>query len=127
MTNILKTLNKYIKKSLDIEIYNDLFPSADIEGVIAIHDPATRNVNEYIDGTTEYEIAVSYSARYSNAKKGREILTKILDLLDGARLKDTDDKFLIKTKAGANVQFIATDDKNNSIYTASINAVYVSY
>lgn len=127
MTNLAKTINAYLKDNInDLKIFNDLFPDDKTEGVIAIHDPATRKVTTFIDGTQELQINISYTARYKNAKKCREVLTSILELLDGCKLIDTEDNTKVKTEAIANAQFLATDDKNNSIYTASINAVYNS-
>lgn len=125
MTNLIKTVNKYIKDNTeDIVIYNDLFPKDDIEGVISIHDPASRKTEEYIDGTAEYQTNISYTARYKDAKKSRKILTDILDLLDGAKLIDNADGLKIKLFAVSNVQFVGADDKNASFYTCSISAIY---
>lgn len=124
MTNLVNKISEYIKNSMEVEIFNDLFPSAEFEGVIAIHDPAERNIIEYIDGSREFQINISYTARYSDAEKAREVLTDILDLLDGLKLKDDADNMTLKIKAVANVQFIGTDDKNNNIYTCSVNAAY---
>lgn len=127
MTNLTKTINKYIKDNLEnIKIENDLFSSSTVEGVISVHDPATKKVNEFIDGTTENQINISYTARYKDAKKCREVLTNILNLLDGAKITDEADGLRVKIQAVANVQFIGCDDKNNSIYTSSINATYYS-
>lgn len=125
MTNIIKTINTYIKSNIEgVTLYNDLFPKPESLGVVSIHDPAARIVEEYIDGSADYQLNVSFTARYSNAKTCRETLTNILELLDGARIQDTDDDFLLKINTVANVQFVGIDDKNNSIYSASINVAY---
>lgn len=125
MTNLLKTVNNYIKNYIDnLVIYNDLFPKAEAEGVISIHDPATLKTADYIDGSAEYQANISYTARFKNAAKSRKILTDIIELLDGARLEDNADGLIIKLSAVANVQFIGSDDKGASIYTCSIRAIY---
>jgi len=125
MTNILKTINSYIKANINgLTIYNDLFPNDTTEGLISIHDPATRKVAEYIDGSTECQINVSYTARYANAATARSKLDAILNLLDRRKLTDTTDGLELKLNTVANVQFIGTDDKNNSIYTCSLNVEY---
>lgn len=125
MTNILKTVNKYITQNISgLKINNDLFPDDTTEGVISIHDPATRKTAAFIDGTSEYQINISYTARYKDAKKARSTLESILELLDGARLSDSDDGLNIKLYTVANVQFIATDNKNASFYTCSLNCIY---
>lgn len=125
MTNIIKTINNYIKINIDgVILYNDLFPKADTLGVVSIHDPAPRKIDEYIDGSADYQLNVSFNARYSNAKNCREKLTAILELLDGARLDDIDDGFLLKIETVANVQFVGIDDKNNSIYSAGVSVAY---
>lgn len=125
MTNLIKTVNSYIKDNIEnIVIYNDLFPKSDIEGVISIHDPASRKTADFIDGSAEFQTNISYTARFKDAKKSRKILTNILDLLDGAKLADTTDRIKIKLSAVSNVQFVGADDKNASIYTCSLNAIY---
>lgn len=127
MTNLTKTLNNFIKNNLDnIKIENDLFSSSDVEGVISVHDPATKKVIEFIDGTSENQINISYTARYKDAKKSRAVLTSILDLLDGVKITDEADGLRLKVRAVANVQFIGITEKNNSIYTSSVNVTYSS-
>lgn len=125
MTNLAKTLNKEIKANIEgLKIYNDLFPKPEVEGVISIHDPTARKNIEFIDGTSEYQLNISYTARYKDAKQCREVLTSILDLLDNKKLIDNEDGLIIKINAVSNAQFIGTDDKLNSIYTCSFNATY---
>lgn len=125
MVNLAKTLNNYIKDNLSgMEIYNDMFPASDKLCIISVHDPATRKTVEYIDGSAEYTSAISYTARYKDAKTVRSKLDSILYLLDGAKITDTDDNLILKVAIGANVQFIGTDDKNNAIYTCSVTVNY---
>lgn len=125
MTNIAKTVDTYIKSNIaDLVMFNDLFPNADTEGVISVHDPSARKVLDFIDGSAEYQLNISFTARYEDAKKARETLNAILDLLDNKKLNDELDGFTIKTRVNANVQFIGTDDKNNSLYTCSISCEY---
>lgn len=125
MTNIAKTVDTYIKSNIaDLVMFNDLFPNADTEGVISVHDPSARKVLDFIDGSAEYQLNISFTARYEDAKKARETLNAILNLLDNKKLNDELDGFAIKTRVNANVQFIGTDDKNNSLYTCSISCEY---
>jgi len=128
MTNILKTINSFIKSNIDgVTIYNDLFPKDDTNGVIAIHDPATRVVNRFIDGTAIYSLNVSYNARYPKANEARSILDSILTLLDGQKLSDSLDDLELKLSASANVQFYGTDDKGRSLYTCAVNVEYKTF
>lgn len=124
MTNLLKTINSYIKQNIEVVIFSDLFPKDTIEGVISVHDPATRKTADYIDGSAEFQANISYTARFKDARQARETLTSILELLDGARLEDEADGLKIKLSSVANVQFIGVDEKNNAIYTSSVNAAY---
>lgn len=125
MTNIAKTISDYIKNNLDgLTVVNDLFPDADSEGVVAIHDPSTRKVLEFIDGTSEYQLNISYKARYKNAADARSKLDAILNLLDGQKLLDSTDNLVIKLSTVSNVQFLGIDDKNFTIYTCSISVEY---
>lgn len=125
MTNLTKTLIKHIKNNLEgISLYNDLFPKDELEGVICVHDPATKKLIEFIDGTSENQINISFTARYAKAEKARQVLTDILNLLDGAKITDEADGLRLKVSAVANVQFLGVTDKNNSIYTSSVNVTY---
>ena len=124
MTNIAKTINDYLKSNLGIKVNNDLFPKADAEGVIAIHDPSERKVLEFIDGTSEYQLNISYKARYKNAAEARSKLDSILNLLEGQKLLDSTDNLVLKLKTVSNVQFLGIDDKNYTIYTCSVSVEY---
>lgn len=125
MTNITKTINTYIKGIIaNVTIYNDLFPDDEVEGLISIHDPTTRILAEYVDGTKELQLNISYTARYNNAATCRSTLDTLLNALDGLKLEDTTDGLQLQISLGANVQFIGTDDKKRSIYTCSISVVY---
>lgn len=127
MTNILKTLNAKIHAETSLAslvIYNDTFPDDKTEGVIAIHDPSARKVEEYIDGTCVYQLNVSYTSRFRNPKTARSTLEGILECLDGQKLSDSEDGLKVRVSASANVQFIGTDDAGNSLYTCGLVTEY---
>lgn len=125
MVNISKTINTYIKSNIiGLTIYNDLFPKEDTEGVISIHDPSPRKVASFINGTSIFQINISYTARYSNPATARSKLDSILTLLDERKLTDTTDNLVLKISVVSNVQFVGIDDKNNSAYTCSISVEY---
>jgi len=126
MKNIAKTIDDYIKQNIsNVNFYNDLFPDATTEGIISIHDPSSRIVADYIDGTKEYAINISFTSRFKKASDSRAKLDAILDLLNNVKLTDITDNLQLKCKAVANVQFIGTDDKGNALYTCSISVNYI--
>lgn len=125
MTNIAKTIDNYLKSNItELVMYNDLFPDADTQGVVSVHDPSARKLLDFIDGSSEYELNISFNARYKDSKKCRETLDNILKLLDNKKITDEVDGLKIKTKVVANVQFTGTDDKNLNYYTCSISCEY---
>lgn len=131
MTNIAKAINNYLKtKDADESafevIYNDMFPDDDFEGLVSRHETGNANEITYIDGSSEGRISIAYYCRFEDAKKCREILTKVIDILDDAEITDTDNLEL-SVSAATTPQFIATDDKGHSIYTCNVNVDYFKY
>ena len=124
MKNIGKTISDYIKNKLNLNLYFDLYPRDDIEGVILVHDPSARKLGEFIDGSAIFQLNISFTARYKNAENCRKNLDAILNLLDGVKLSDSTDDLELKIKSVSNVSFIATDDKNLRYYTSSITVEY---
>ena len=59
----------------------------------------------------------------TNAKECREVLTKVVDILDDAEITDTDGLVVTVTSV-TSPQFTGTDDKERSIYTCSVNVDY---
>lgn len=126
MVNLVKTISNYITSNIEgiTTIYNDMFPEDTSEGIIAIHDPSSRKVSEFIDGSCIYQINISYTARYKNSKSARSKLDSILQLLDRQKLSDSTDNLTMKINTVSNVQFVGTDDKEKSIYTCSVLVEY---
>ena len=127
MQYIVKAINSYLKEKDSEEeafttIYNDLFPDESFEGLISRHEAGQANVRTYIDGSSEGSVSVSYYARYSDAAECREILTKIINILDDAEIVSEDDSLTVSVSAVNTPQFISTDDKGFSIYMITINA-----
>ena len=123
MTNITKAINGYIGDVLDTGvIYNDEFPTPESEGVISRHDPSTAKSKTYIDGSEEGTLNIAYWARYKNAAKARETLNDIINAIDNEKI-ETDEE-TIYTEAQTLPQFVSTDDKGYTLYTASITAEY---
>lgn len=129
MTNIAKAINSYLKSKDSEEaafkkIFNDMFPDDDFEGLISRHEPGQANVVEYIDGSSEGTVSLGYYCRMTDAVVCREVLTKVINILDNAKITDKDG-LIVDVTAVTTPQFTGTDDKERSIYSCSINADYI--
>lgn len=129
MMNITQTLNEYLLSQglEDITIiYNDLYPEPEGNAVLSRHDPSQAKATEYLDGSSEGVLQISYYARSKSASWCRQTLQEISNILDCVSLDDvTDDDVIYNVSVQTLPNFISLDDKGQSIYTIEINANYI--
>lgn len=125
MQNITKTISSFLKTKIsNLKTYNDLFPTEDAEGVVLIHDPSARKLNEFIDGSSEFQLNIGFKARFKDASKCRNVLDAVLNNLENQKLLDSTDSLKLQVRTVSNVSFLGIDEKNYSIYSASITVEY---
>lgn len=123
MTDITKAVNAFINERLEIgQILNDEFFNAESEGVISRHDPSSAKTRAYIDGTEDGTLNIGYWARYKDAAKARKTLNDIINAVDNQTIDK--DGMSISVEAVTLPQFVSTDEKGYTLYTAQIAAEY---
>ena len=125
MTNISKSIAAYLaEKGIVSGILNDAFYDDTSEGVIARHDPGSAREHSYIDGSAEGAVSISFYGRYKDAYTARATLNSIIEAPDNAQIEDEGDNLTISTEAVSLPQYISTDEKGFTLYTAGIRAEY---
>lgn len=124
--NIAEILNHYILtevlEEVDI-IYNDVFPKDDGNCIISRHDPSTARETEFIDGSVIGSQQISYYVRSEDAAYCRNILNSIIDRIENVSCK-AEDGTEIRFAGVTLPTFVSVDDKNQTVYTATIKADY---
>ena len=125
MTALSEVINNYIIEKLELEeaIYNDVFPTSEGDCVISRFEPSQAKTKEFIDGSSTGECNLGYFVRSSNAASSRDILTSIINCVDNLHLRL--DGLSIDVEAVSLPQFVGVDDKNQTIYTATVKAEYL--
>ena len=112
MKGIAKLVNEYLKKKLDLTIYNDVFAD-DKEGatdIICRYDPSEAAERRFIDGTRRVEEQLSFYCRSPNATKARDTLDDIIKTLDNHHVLRVKDGLLCQCEAVALPQFVDMSD-----------------
>ena len=68
---------------------------------------------------------LAYYVRNKKREKARSLADEITAKLDGAEITDATSGLTIQVEAQTLPQFIAVDEKNNTVYSASIVATYL--
>lgn len=112
MKGIAKLINSYLKKKLDITIYNDVFADdkAGATDIICRYDPSEAAERRFIDGTRRVEEQLAFYCRSPNATKARDTLDDIIKTLDNHHIVRLDDKLLCQCEAVTLPQFVDVSD-----------------
>ena len=128
MMNITKTINDYLLENMTLGvdiIYNDLFLNPDGLEIMSRYEPSQAKITEYIDGSSVGSMQIAYFVRSDSANECRNILQAISDKLDNLKLTDSTDEqteYILSVTTLPN--FVSVDDKENVIYTITVNADY---
>jgi hypothetical protein len=125
--NVANIVNAWVEEKLDLpfRIDNDVIPDTKSNAACLRYDPAPAAERRYQDGTRLLKWNLTYYIRNSNRSKAREYASLITAALDGAEIPDETSGVLIETEAATLPQFITTDEKNNTIYSAAIVCTYL--
>ena len=124
--NVSDIINLWVENKLNLsQIKNDVFTKPDGDAVILRYDPAASAERRFNDGTRLIKWNLTYYVRNKDREKARQIADKITKLLDGESITDTKSGVKIDVEALTLPQFISTDEKNNTIYSAGITASYL--
>jgi hypothetical protein len=89
------------------------------------YDPAPAAERRYQDGTRLLKWNLAYYVRNKSRTTARSLADEITAKLDGAEITDATSGLTIQVEAQTLPQFIAVDEKNNTVYSASIVATYL--
>ena len=125
--NVANIVNAWVEEKLDLPftINNDVIPDTKDNAACLRYDPAPAAERRYQDGTRLLKWNLTYYIRNSNRSKAREYASLITAALDGAEIPDEASGVVIETEAATLPQFITTDEKNNTIYSAAIVCTYL--
>lgn len=125
--NVANIVNAWVEEKLDLPftINNDVIPDTKDNAACLRYDPAPAAERRYTDGTRLLKWNLTYYIRNKDRSKAREYASLITAALDGAEIPDEASGVVIETEAATLPQFITTDEKNNTIYSAAIVCTYL--
>ena len=125
--NVANIVNAWVEEKLDLPftINNDVIPDTKDNAACLRYDPAPAAERRYQDGTRLLKWNLTYYIRNKDRSKAREYASLITAALDGAEIPDETSGVVIETEAATLPQFITTDEKNNTIYSAAIVCTYL--
>ena len=125
--NVANVVNAWVEEKLDLPftINNDVIPDTKDNAACLRYDPAPAAERRYTDGTRLLKWNLTYYIRNKDRSKAREYASLITAALDGAEIPDETSGVVIETEAATLPQFITTDEKNNTIYSAAIVCTYL--
>jgi hypothetical protein len=127
MLNVSEVINAWVEDELHITapIYNDVIPDTTNDAACLRYDPAPAAEERYIDGSRLLKWNLAYYIRNANRSTARSLAGNITEALDGAQITDAVSGITVSVEAQTLPQFITVDDKNNTVYSASIVATYL--
>jgi hypothetical protein len=127
MLNVSEVINAWVENELHITapIYNDVIPDTTNDAACLRYDPAPAAEERYIDGSRLLKWNLAYYIRNANRSTARSLAGNITEALDGAQITDAVSGITVSVEAQTLPQFITVDDKNNTVYSASIVATYL--
>lgn len=126
MKGIAKLINEYLKKKLDITVYNDVFADdkAGATDIISRYDPSAAAERRFIDGTRRVEEQIAYYCRSPNATRARDTLDDIIKTLDNHHVLRVKDGLLCQCEAVTLPQFVDMSDSGKTTYTCTVKIIY---
>jgi hypothetical protein len=125
--NVANIVNAWVEEVLNLPftITNDVIPDTKDNAACLRYDPAPAAERRYTDGTRLLKWNLTYYIRNKDRSKARNYADMITAALDGAEIPDAESGVLIETEAATLPQFISTDEKNNTLYSAAIVCTYL--
>jgi len=125
--NVSNIINAWVEQELNLAftIYNDILPDDADNAACLRYDPAPAAEERYQDGSRLLKWNLAYYIRNTSRTTARELADEITAKLDGAEITDQESGITVQIEAQTLPQFIAVDDKNNTIYSAAIVATYL--
>ena len=125
-SNIAEIVSEWIEKALHLPftIYCDIIPKADSDAACVRHDPSPAAEKRFMDGSRYVSRNLTFYVRMKNAEQARELVKQITDKLDGTTVVSADG-VSIDCEAATLPQYIDTDSKEYTTYSAAIKCEYL--
>lgn len=125
--NVANIINAWVENALSLSftIYNDVIPDTTPDAACLRYDPAPAAEERYIDGSRLLKWNLAYYVRNKSRDKARQLADELTATLDGVQIEDAASGITVYVEAQSLPQFITVDEKNNSVYSAAIEATYL--
>ena len=125
--NVSNIINAWVENELHLTatIYNDVIPDNANDAICLRYDPAPAAERRYQDGTRLLKWNLAYYVRNKKRENAFKLAGDITAKLDGAEITDATSGLTVQVEAQTLPQYIAVDEKNNTVYSASIVATYL--
>lgn len=123
-SKIAETISAWVENALTLPftIFCDLIPDED--GACIRHDPTPAAEKRFIDSTREVSWNFTFYTRCKDSAQAREYGKQIVDKLDGATVTSAEE-IKIDCEAVTLPQFIETDAKGFTTYSASVKCTFL--
>lgn len=124
--NAANIINTWVENRLNLRfrIQNDVMAETG-DAVCLRYDPAPAAERRYNDGSRLLKWNLTYYVRNKNRATARSLADDLTAALDGAEITDRASGIKIDCEAQTLPQFISTDEKNNTVYSAAITCTYL--
>lgn len=125
--NVANVVSAWVEQQLGLNftISNDVIPDKTDNAACLRYDPAPAAERRYVDGSRLLSWNLSFYVRNKNRTTARSLADEITATLDGAEIHDEASGITVQVEAQTLPQFIAVDEKNNTVYSAAIVATYL--
>lgn len=125
-SKIAETISAWVESALELPftIFCDLIPDEDSDGACVRHDPTPAAEKRFTDGTRLVAWNLTFYTRCRDTAQAREYGKQIVDKLDGATIKSTEN-MEIDCEAVTLPQFIDTDAKGFTTYSQSVKCTFL--
>lgn len=127
MIDVASIVCDYIESHLELPftISLDLIQNAEKDGSCIRHDPTMASERAFTDGSRLIEWSLALYVRMKNATEARRQTENIIEFLNDLTIVDSKTNTEINCEAVTLAQFIGTDDKEMTTYTASFSARFL--
>lgn len=124
-SNVAESVCEWAEKELGLPftVFTDLIPDGDSDGACIRHDPAPAAEKRYSDGTRLVSWNLTLFVRCRDSALSRSLAGEITAKLDGAEIETEETK--IECEATTLPQFIDTDAKGFTTYSASVKCTFL--
>ena len=124
-SDVAESICQWAEERLELPftVFTDIIPDGDKDGACIRHDPAPAAEKRYSDGTRLVSWNLTLFVRCRDCALSRSLAGEITAKLDGAEIETEETK--IECEATTLPQFIDTDAKGFTTYSASVKCTFL--